>query len=171
MTRPASRLGNAAGGRCLTLSRRENRLHAVGRERNNPGSFGAVGETRLGDSVTTVVPDGVELVRRSIGGQPLVHRKRLLATVLVDSGDGDLDVVTVPAVVRAGPVGGEVHEADRPSQTRAAPAEDVQIPPLEVVVIRAHKPAPGLEVVDPDPIAAGVVESQRDVRIRSGFQD
>ncbi|KAK3042997.1 hypothetical protein RJ639_000974 [Escallonia herrerae] len=104
------------------------------------------------------VPDGGELVRRGVGGQPLLHREELLGTGDVGAGGGHLHVVDVPPVVRAGTVGGQVHGANRAGQTRASAAEDVEVTPLEVVVARAHQPAPGLQIVDAHAVAVSVVQ-------------
>lgn len=116
----------------------------------------------IGRRRRAVVPDRSELVRRRIGGEPLLHRELLLSARLVYSGGRDLDVVDVPPVARPGSVGGEIHGADRAGQARAATAEDIEVSPLEVVVAGAHEPAPRLQIFDPDPVPGCVVESQAD---------
>ena len=73
------------------------------------------------------VANGLELVGRGFGGR---------------ARDGDLDVVAVPAVVRAGAVGGQPHSARRLRHAGPAAAEDVQVAALEVVVALPHEPAP-----------------------------
>ncbi|KAK3033394.1 LOW QUALITY PROTEIN: hypothetical protein RJ639_033901 [Escallonia herrerae] len=111
------------------------------------------------------------LVRRGVGGQPLLHREELLGTGDVGAGGGHLHVVDVPPVVRAGTVGGQVHGANRAGQTRASAAEDVQVTPLEVVVARTHQSTPGLQIVNAHAVAVGVVQGQSDVRVRPGPYD
>nr|GMC67462.1 hypothetical protein DM860_014115 [Ipomoea batatas] len=123
----------------------------------NPSSFRGVEGKRLQGIRFTIVSNGGELIRRRIGGQPLLHREKLLVARLVDSGDGNLHVVTVPAVVRPGAVRSEVHITDPTRQARAARTENVQVTPLEIVISRAHKPSPSLEIIDPDTIAISVV--------------
>lgn len=119
----------------------------------------------------TVVPDGSELVGGGVGGEPLLDGEQLLSAGLVDPSGGDLNVVDVPAVAGAGAVGGEVHGADGGGQTGDSAAEDVEIPPLEVVVSGAHQPAPRLQIVDPDSISVRVVHSQADDRISPSLYD
>ena len=80
------------------------------------------------------VADGLELVGRGVGGQPLLDGEQLLRAPLVRARDGDLDVVAVPSVVRAGAVGRHPHPARRRGHARAAAAEDVDLAmPVEVV--------------------------------------
>lgn len=89
----------------------------------------------------------------------------------MDAGDRHLQVITVPSVARTRPVGGQVQRANGPCQTRASAAENVEVPPLEVVVSRAHEPAPGLDVVNPDSVSRCVVESGGDYGVRPAFYD
>ena len=88
------------------------------------------------------VADGLELVGRGVGGEPLLDGEELLRAPLVRARDGDLDVVAVPAVVRAGAVGGQPHSARRLRHAGPAAAEDVQVAALEVGVALPHEPAP-----------------------------
>ena len=96
----------------------------------------------------TVVPNGSEVIGGGVGGEPLLDGKERLSTVEVGPSGGDLDVVALPAVVRAGAVGGEVHCAERGSETRSCAAEDVEVTPLKVIVVGAH---PGFKVRNPSP--------------------
>lgn len=108
---------------------------------------------------------------RGVGGEPLFDLEIFLGAVLVDAGGGGLDVVAVPTVAGSGAVGGEVHGADGAREAGAAAAEDVEVAALEVVVSRAHEAAPGLDVVDADAVARGVVEGGADLRVRAAFDD
>lgn len=119
----------------------------------------------------TLVPDGGELMRRRIRGQPLLHLEIMLRALLMDAGDRHLQIITVPSVARTRPVGGQVQRANGRCQTRASAAEYVEISPLEVVVSRAHEPAPGLDVVNPDPVSRRIVESGGDYGVRPAFDD
>lgn len=102
------------------------------------------GQFLIGLGLLTVVPYGRELIRRRISSEPLLHFEILLVALLMDSGDGNLYVVTVPAVAWTCSVGSQVHLADRPSQTWGSATEYVQVSPLEIVVTWAHKPTPSL---------------------------
>jgi hypothetical protein len=118
-----------------------------------------------------VVDDGLELERRRVGGEPLLDGEQLLRAPPVRASDGDLDVVAVPAVVRAGAVGGHAHPAERLRHARPAAAEDVEVAALEVGVALPHLPAPRREVRDPHAVAVRACQLQRHVRVRPGLQD
>jgi hypothetical protein len=118
-----------------------------------------------------VVDDGLELERRRVGGEPLLDGEQLLRAPPVRAGDGDLDVVAVPAVVRAGAVGGHAHPAERLRHARPAAAEDVEVAALEVGVALPHLPAPRRQVRDPHAVAVRGCQLQRHVRVRPGLQD
>lgn len=86
-------------------------------------------------------------------------------------GGRHLDVVDVPAVVGAGAIGGEVESANRGGKAGSAAAENVEIAPLEVVVVGSHQPSPGLQVPDLDAVAVAVVEPHVDVGVRPSLDD
>ena len=108
-----------------------------------------------------VVSDSGQLIRRRIGGEPLLDRKERLLARDVSPRGCDLQVVTVPPVVRTRSVGGQVQSADRGGQARAASAENVEIASLKVVVSRTHQPAPRLQITDLDPVPIRIVQSDR----------
>lgn len=116
-------------------------------------------------------PLGVELVRRRVGGEPLLDVERRPVAPGVGTGDGDLDGLAEPPVVLAGAVGDELHAADGGSQAWPAAAEDVDVAPLEVVVAGRHEAAPRLQVPDEDAVAGRRVELQADRRVGAGLPD
>lgn len=119
---------------------------------------------RLDPSIffAAIVPDGGQLIRRHIFGEPLLDRELLLSAGPVDPSQGGFHVVDVPAGVSAGTVGGQVEAADRGGQARCSAAEDVKIAPLEVVVVGAHQAAPRLDIRDLEVVTVAVVQPDAD---------
>lgn len=125
----------------------------------------------LNSSRTTHVSDGSELIGRCVACDPLLHCEELLSARHVGTRGGDLDVVAVPAMVRTGPVGGQVHGADGCTQARSTAAENVEIAPLEVVVAGAHEASPCLQIGDLDRPSSVVVECEADDGVCPTFED
>lgn len=101
------------------------------------------------------VNNGGELIGRSIGGKPPVDLKGGLPTRPVRPGGCDLDRVTVPPVVLARPVGGQIEAANWRTNARPSAAKHVPVAPLVVIVVGAHEP-PRLQIGDPYRLPTGV---------------
>nr|ACR38030.1 unknown [Zea mays] len=137
------------------------------------GGLGLAGRraSRLLPLRLALVDDRVQAVGRRVGGEPLLDGEELLRAPEVGPRDRGLEVVAVPAVVRAGAVGGEVHGAGRLAHAGAPAAEDVQVAALVVVVAGAHEAAPPRQVPDPDARAVGAQQRHADGRVRAALPD
>lgn len=119
----------------------------------------------------TVISGGIKLVRRSIGSEPLVNGELTLWASEMRPSCGDLNVVAVPSMVAAGSIRCEIEPAEWGGEARCSTGEDVEISPLEVVIICAHQAAPILQIRDLHAQAVRSSKRQAYLRVRSAFPD